>query len=244
MRIEIGQDVYSSDNKKVGTVQRFVLDPESREIDSVVIRHGFPHESEVLVDRSMLTEEGNEGIVLSLTQDEVKHLPPFITSAYIEATAEDVRASTNEDVAMDETASIFPVVSGTAAGSFLIPGGASGATQGVAEPDEFPLQPGETMPLKHSDLPSSDVMVSRGTDVFSADGKKLGEVDEVLADDQGQLSGVVIRSGFIIHHQQQIPIDWIDEIGEKDIRLKLSADEAAARANAPGQHGDTATPSA
>lgn len=244
MRVEIGQDVYSNDNKKIGSIRRFVLDPESREIDEVVIRRGFPSDSELLVERSLLSEEGNEGIVLTLSEDEIKRLPPFVASAYVEANPEDVTAPANpQDVSLEKTAPMTPSIAGTMAGTYLIPAGPSGAAQGVAPPEEVPLEPVVPAPPKRTDLPDNDVMVGRGTDVLSADGKKLGEVDEVLADDQGQLSGIVIRSGILIHHQQRIPIDWIADIGARDIRLKFSADEAAARANAPGQHGDTATPS-
>ena len=41
MLFKQGTDVFSSDNEKIGTLDRVVMDPRTKEISHIIVREGF-----------------------------------------------------------------------------------------------------------------------------------------------------------------------------------------------------------
>ena len=41
MLFKTGVDVYSSDNEKIGTLHRVVMDPKTKEVSHIIVKEGF-----------------------------------------------------------------------------------------------------------------------------------------------------------------------------------------------------------
>jgi uncharacterized protein YrrD len=74
----------------------------------------------------------------------------------------------------------------------------------------------------------SESAVRRGFAVESSDGHKLGEVHEVLLDEEDRsLGGVVIGRGFVLTHPLRVPADWIARIAADRIILNRTREQVA-----------------
>jgi sporulation protein YlmC with PRC-barrel domain len=66
------------------------------------------------------------------------------------------------------------------------------------------------------------VQFKNGTNVYTANGEKAGEIQRVVVDPaQGSVSHIVVRKGFLFTEDRVIPIDLIDRQDEDKIHLKI-----------------------
>jgi uncharacterized protein YrrD len=73
-------------------------------------------------------------------------------------------------------------------------------------------------------------MISEGTDVYGADGDKVGSVGQILMGDDGAIDGFVVSKGFIFKKDVRVPIDWVESADGEEIRLNVTTAEAEAAA--------------
>ena len=73
-------------------------------------------------------------------------------------------------------------------------------------------------------IPTNELAINRGTQVYSADGNVLGSVDEFLVEqDGGRVTNLVLREGHIFGQRDVfIPIAEIETIQESGMFLKLN----------------------
>jgi sporulation protein YlmC with PRC-barrel domain len=75
-------------------------------------------------------------------------------------------------------------------------------------------------PRVREELTRNEVIGTR-TPVISTDGEKVGSVSEVLVNDDGQLSHLVVDLGFL-SGDKVLPAHWVEEIESDGIRLAVS----------------------
>jgi hypothetical protein len=80
-----------------------------------------------------------------------------------------------------------------------------------------------------SDLGANEVIVGKGTDVFSSDRHKLGEAVLFELGDREVIERVTVSEGFIFKEQSSFSLADIDEFGTHEIHLRLTRAEAEAR---------------
>lgn len=84
--------------------------------------------------------------------------------------------------------------------------------------------------------PSSYLALEQGTPVYSSDGKKLGEVEHVLADPDADIfDGIVIDRSVLPGGHRFADAPLVERIFERGIVLDLDA-EAAARLPEPSEN--------
>jgi len=75
--------------------------------------------------------------------------------------------------------------------------------------------------------PSSYLALAAGTDVYSSDGQKLGEVGEVRADEQQDIfDGLVLSRGVLAPRSCFVLADQVEQIHERGVVLSLDAEAA------------------
>jgi len=81
--------------------------------------------------------------------------------------------------------------------------------------------------MNHYHIPRNELVIDRGTSVYSADGYIVGKVDEFLVDqDGGQVTHLVLREGHLWGQKDVIiPVSDIDKVKESRVRLKLRRDK-------------------
>lgn len=80
--------------------------------------------------------------------------------------------------------------------------------------------------MSNEERPIAWMALENGTPVMAADGKELGKVADVVAD-QGKdiFSGVVLRQG-LLDPKKFIPATAVDEITSSSVRLRISSEES------------------
>lgn len=215
MELGLGKRVISRDGHHVGQVDGLVLDSQTRDIDSFIVRSGVLLEHDRIVSRTLIDQIAPDGTVsLTLTAGEVHTLPEFLEEEFITAKPDELEDLPGAWVA-----------TGTAQPAVYWGTGSEIPTDTRGEPlyRVAPLTPPEVE--VESNLPTEDVVIDTGTTVIGSDGRKLGNVDELVYAADGRVTGFVVRAGFLFHHDLTVPAEWIESIGEAHVRLRLTADQ-------------------
>lgn len=217
MLINLGSSVLSSDGQKIGSVSRIVLDSNTKVIHKFIVDGGGLLSSEHrIVDIDMVTSADEESIQLDLTRDQVGELPNFVEKQYSHVPDTDYHE--------------LPFAMPSSAGTYLY--GSPGVGRGFeGSQDSFFNAAPSTAPVveNRSNMLETDVMISEGTDVYGADGEKVGKVDEVVMGSGGEVRGFLVKSGFIFTKDVRIPIDLVENAGSDRITLNVSGAEAESR---------------
>lgn len=217
MDIRLGKPVLSSDGKEVGKVDRIVLDANSKEVRQIIVHQGVLLTKDRIVDRPMIEQIDSDGTLhLNVDSGMVDELPPFVEKEYIIPSQEDLlrwmpHAWANE--------------SGLGAPFILAPGDyGQGYDPHGGLMQQATMNPPETE--VRSNLATDAVTIDQGTNVEDKNGDKIGTVDEIYYDDDGNIAGFVVKEGFLFHHDVRVPADWVESMTPDAVRLRLSADEA------------------
>jgi uncharacterized protein YrrD len=220
--IRLGEPVFSHDGRKLGTVDRLILDERRRRVKALVI-HKLLQAADKIIEMSQVERVGEDGIVLRINADEAARLPAFVRQEFVEVTP---------DAALHALySSLMP-----GQGTFLATAPVAGrhtiedATAGVHPP---PIPPDARVTVE-SNVPADYDVISSGTDVYASDGRWVGTVAEVMVDPDGNVTGFVVKEGVLFKHDVFIPVDWIADIGDKHIHLKVSAEQAEASTQRAG----------
>jgi len=83
--------------------------------------------------------------------------------------------------------------------------------------------------VKHRSIPLHELVISRGAKVHSADGHKVGHVDEFIVEkENGHITHLILREGHLFGTEDvSIPTSEIERIDDEDVHLKLSKKEIA-----------------
>lgn len=206
--LKLNTDIQGPDGK-VGELSRVVVGPTSGDITHVVVHRGMLAGDDLLVPLDALAERDG-GLWLDNREDELdSQFPAFDPASYREPDPDytgppgwDARALGVDNLQLQTYVAMGPL---NAFGSGPMLGYAGGERVDADEP-----------------LPTT---VEQGTDVFDAEGKKVGEVSGFEADPAGTPTRLVVRQGFIFHSNHDIPVGLIDEIN--DIGVFLSEPRSA-----------------
>ena len=73
-------------------------------------------------------------------------------------------------------------------------------------------------------IPEGTVAVKEGARVISRDGKRAGNIDEVVTTGDGErLTHVLISQGLLVKEKKLIPAGWIAALGEDEVHLAVGS---------------------
>ncbi|MGD9889977.1 MAG: universal stress protein [Dehalococcoidia bacterium] len=203
MDISIGADVIGTD-KKLGEVHRVIVNARTDTITDIVVKHGFAFGRERIVPLSHVSKVENGVIHVDLDEKTFEIMDGYTDDRYH---APDVSyvgppGFNNEDFLMDVTV-------------------AEGPTAGLGGGPTPPLGFPGGQQITPDDMVRPEV--SSGTTVLDNAGEKIGEVHEMsFAADGGAPTRLVVRSGFIFHHDTEIPASMIAEISDDGVMLNVA----------------------
>jgi len=219
MKIDLGMDVFGSDGEKVGTVEKIVVDSNTKQIHQFIVHRGFLSHDDKLVGIEMVKSQGSDGLQLDLTSDQVNELPGYVEERFVQIPEHD----------RDSLPFMLPNAMG--AGAYLYGAPAVGRGYEGSQDSFFDAAPAVAPVIEdQSNIPETDVMISEGTDVYGVDGDKLGSVGEVLVSDNGAIDGFVVSKGLIFKKDVRVPIDWVASADGDQIRLNVTSAQAEAGA--------------
>lgn len=210
--------VVTTDGKAVGKLDRIVVDPLSEEVTHLVVRKGMVFSDDRVVPADRIEEATADRIRLKDDAEAAKQHPKLKESCYVALDEDEVERS------------------GFEAGM-----GLSGAPMlyGYNPIDDRPsgeLPPGVPPPRIVADtctnVPKGAVVLSEGTAVLGADGKKLGSVERVVSRGDpsvGRVTHFVISSGLLKKERRLIPIEWVEAIEDEAVQLAVGSHLVEAR---------------
>ena len=83
MRLTKGTDVYSSTGEKLGTLDRVVIDPETKEVTHLVISKGGLFKIDKVVAIDMVNQEIEDQITLLAPKHDLDEFQDFEQTEYI-----------------------------------------------------------------------------------------------------------------------------------------------------------------
>jgi uncharacterized protein YrrD len=204
--LNTGAEVYSSDGHKLGELSRFVLRRGDFSITHIVVKLDkgvFPtaYEDDRVLPVDTMASVTTDRIDLNLTAEAVEAAPEY-SDEYFEAP---------QDVSPGEFD--IPDVVNRLGQAAAMMNSVSGAWQ-----------------VQRMNRPLDSLDIREGLGVWRGEPHtKVGEVERGLFDAQtGQLQALVLKRGFILHHDVILPVRYITEvIDDVSVRVDISDEEIA-----------------
>lgn len=203
MQFKKGAEVFSGEGEKIGTLNRVVIDPRTREVSNLVIEKGFLFKTDKVIPITLVDLDLEDQIVLKNTnQDILEDFPDFETSYHVPL--DDPDNPFQDDI---EASYLYPP---------LHLGWTTGGHIGYPMP-QYVLK-------TEQDIPEGTVALEEGARVISRDGKHIGNVEEIITESQGErVSHFVVSEGFLLKEHKLIPAAWIENVTEDEIYLSVNA---------------------
>jgi uncharacterized protein YrrD len=214
--VNIGAHVKSSDGKVVGTIEQLIVRGESNRAGGFLLAEHRIGGNQKIVPASVVASSDAEQVVLSITEAEVEDLSNFVHEQLVRSPGSLTLPVNSGFVDLRGTGDKW-VLHGTDGGQYPHTG---------SDPFIFEAPIGNVEVMNVSSLPESSVTISEGTDVIGADGDKVGKVDEVFVDDDGQITEFLVRAGWLFKHDVRVPMSLVAGIAHDHVRLNVTAEEA------------------
>ena len=204
MEFKQGTQVYTSDGKAIGSIDRVVLHPKTKEVTDIVVRKGFLFTEDKIIPLSLIASGNDERLTLGGTDSDINTLLPFEENHYIPL--DDIEAGTAE----------YPL--GWASPSYWY------------EPmgGEIPYanyNAGYNHPYRtetEQNIPEDTIALKEGARVITANGQDIGSISRIFVNPENNLAThFLIAEGLIFKEQKLIPVSWIREIKQNEILLNV-----------------------
>lgn len=202
MIIKEGTDVYTAADESVGSVDRVVLDPLTRDLSHVVVRKGIFFPEDKVIPVEAIATAAEERINLRSTV-EADDLPPFEEHHFVPMVEGEYPAG------LQETAGIPLAYYGPYA--TLTPAFTS-VTRTVTE----------------RNIPDRAVALQAGAPVIGRTNDVIGRCDEVIATASGVVTHMVIATEVVgvpagrITTRKAVPISWVEFATDEKVKLGVS----------------------
>jgi uncharacterized protein YrrD len=196
-------EVVASDGKKLGRLDRVVLDPRSHEVAAIIVRKGAGLREDKVVPVDLI-ESANGGVRLRQDAAAAARLEPFEEKQYVVV---DERELVRELGTPTYTSPLFwyPPFAGI----------------GVPPPIPVPPRP-SVVARTEENIPAHMVALRTGAKVVDRQGEPVGSIERVLTDAQtSQATHFVIECGLVLKERKLIPMAWVEGEGEDTVRLAV-----------------------
>ncbi len=228
MQFQAKANVYTANGDKAGVLDRVVIDPRDRHATHIVIQKGVLFRSDKVVPVSMVAEANADRVVLTDDAGKPENLPDFSQEHYVQldnnewAGASDAGAATAPLLPGAGPAPLLLWYPTVVAGSVGTPGAhtasefGAGAAAGVLA--------SERQVHVERNIPEDTVPLKEGAKVIAADGQHVGNVERLFMDnDSSEITHILVTSGLFLRERKVIPMAWVLDVGEKDVRLAVGS---------------------
>lgn len=206
MQFREGAQVVTADGDKVGTIDRVVLQPDTKEVTHLVVRKGFLFSEDKVVPVSLVGPVIDEQIMLREDAGDLSDLPDFEESQYV-AVDPAIQGEPSQERVVPSVFWYPPV--GTWWGT--------GALSGYAVP-QYVVE-------TRQNIPEGAVALQENAKVISSDGEHVGDVERVFTDAvEDRATHVLISRGLFRGEKKLIPTSWMSTVLEDEIHLSIPSD--------------------
>lgn len=195
-------EVFSSVGEKIGSLDRVVLDPQTKKVSHIIVKKGVLFSTSKVIPISYVDLDGDR-ITLTENAMELEDLPDFVETSYIRAN----QVNNPEDVA--DAMYFYPPhnVVWWGAGNY------------VWYPE--PLY----VPKTEKVIPDRMIALEEGATVVDKNGEDIGNIERVLVDETDKLAThIVVSRGLLSKEYKLVPTLWITNVTEDKVYLAIDAD--------------------
>jgi len=201
MELRKGATVVSVDGEEIGSIERVVMDPATREVSHLVVQKGFLISRDRLVPVDTVQQSTEEQVILKKTHEEVEDMPEFEETHYVPLKIESREGK--------EKKIVTPLY-------WYPPIGTPIDYYG------YPIRPFYKETERH--IPEGSIPLKEGARVESADGTRVGNVESVFTDPStGKATHFLIAKGIFLKDQKLVPTQWILKVEEDTVKLAVDA---------------------
>ena len=199
MLFKQGTDVFSSDNEKIGTLDRVVMDPRTKEISHIVVREGFLFREDKVVPMDLIGSVTDERIILQGSKDHLNELPDYEETHYV-----------SRDATVDDDMNTL----------YWNPPAYSGAGY-----SQYPVIYPQSLYIRRTEknIPEGMVALAEGAKVLAEDGEQVGNIETLITDPNEHVTHLVISSGLLMKERKIIPSHWLNAVTEDEVHLSVDS---------------------
>jgi len=204
-----GADVRSSDDKEVGKLHAVIVDPREDRVTHIVVntgphfpQPGFGAPNLITVPVEQMEDAQEDRVLLKCTERQFAGMP-----SYVERRFTPPRPAPSDQPRRERTTDTLWDV-GVAVAAALTASGGIGVPAETFRKASFERQILDDAPVWR-------------LEPFS----HIGDVERVLIDETDEIVALVIRRGVLFHHEVVLPIDYVTEIVDGFINVRISDDE-------------------
>ena len=207
MRAQLGTPVRTRDDKALGAVEWLLVDPNTRTVKSIGVRHGRIRENAVKVPLDEIRVSPSlDHLIANIDEVDTQHL----THA---TQREEAESLAGEAVSASSVAGVWP------ADTFVAKRRVPGSVPMHTELEEM-------VSMVDADV----VVLGEGSDVYSKNMHHVGEVEQMRFETHtGQLLSIEIKRGFLHHQEFELPGEFVAGIDEGSIYLNVDRDDVKKR---------------
>lgn len=203
MRFKKGAAVFSSEGERIGTLNRVVIDPATREVSNIVVEKGTLFKTDKVIPVALIERDTKDRIILQKTnQDILEDFPDFEVTHYVPL--DDPDNPYQDDI---EASYWYPPT---------YPWWTAGGHVGYPKP--------KFVQKTTQDIPEGTVALEEGARVISRDGEHVGNVEQILADSEEHVvTHFVVSEGVLLKDHKLIPVTWIATVAEDEVHLSVDS---------------------
>ena len=210
MQFQENAEVKTSDGRRVGRIDRVVINPRTNELTHLVVKKGLLLKKDKVIPLDRVEIASEEGVVLKSEKGDPDQFPEFEETHYIPLESDPTGGLRGKGPA------------GKLAWYYPMPRGAWWRL-------EMGTYPGYPDPpyVRRTDrnIPEGNVPLEEGAEVLSKDDKHIGDVERVFVDDDEQrVTHLLVSKGLLSKTSRLIPSMWVNTVTEE--RVRLDVDEA------------------
>lgn len=206
MQFEIGTTVFTMDGKKVGKLDRIVVEPGTNEITHLVVEKGFLFTTDKVVPMDMVGSSTEEKINLRIDSHELEQLPDFLDVEYVPARNDPATRTASTIATKEKIRSLYLYPKAGTFGPFSTHSATHYARQ-------------------TENIPEGTVALKENAEVITRNGEHVGNVERILtAPQEDRATHIVISEGLFLKERKIVPTRWIKTVLTDKIHLSVDSE--------------------
>ncbi len=210
MELKEGVAVFTTEGKQVGKINRFVLDPVTKQVTHIVVQKGWLFPEDKVVPMSLVSSATEERVEVAENVGDFMQLPTFEEEHFIRVTDEEDTNRLEHSVY-----TVFPAY-------YPYPPLGTGNYGSYPAPnlDAYVWPAVETT----RNIPDETVALKEGSQVISSDDQHVGVIERLFIDpDTNKATHFVIKHGLLLKERKVIPVQWVQSVQENKVHILLSS---------------------
>jgi uncharacterized protein YrrD len=206
MQFKEGARVFTAEGKRVGTINRVVLEPDTKQVTHLVVEKGFLFKEDKVVAMSLVGPATEDRVTLRVDMGELDSLPNFEESYYVPLDRNSAPASGPAHWA--RPLYLYPPVG---AWRTTVASAAFSTPRAVAKTEQ--------------NIPERTVALEEGAKVLSSDGEHVGDVECIFTDPvKDWATHLLVSEGVLLKDRKLIPTTWVGNILEDEVHLTVDSE--------------------